>query len=149
MIPVQVKVTDNGAPAAFSLQTIFVNVAPNTPPLLPGDYNGNGRVEQSDLDLVLLNWGRDATTPPVGWVSQPPTGIIDQQELDAVLLNWGATLASSRAAEGGASARPAARSVPRSAPWAFSPLDAAFESTELFSLKSLRGVRRLRAHSLA
>lgn len=40
------------------------------PPL--GDFSGNGRVDQSDLDFVLLNWG-----------------VVDQEELDAVLLTWG------------------------------------------------------------
>jgi hypothetical protein len=40
------------------------------PPL--GDFSGNGRVDQSDLDFVLLNWG-----------------IFDQEELDAVLMTWG------------------------------------------------------------
>lgn len=48
-----------------------------------------GRVEQNDLDLVLLNWG-DATPPaPSGWTNDMPNGAIDQQELDRVLLNWG------------------------------------------------------------
>lgn len=58
-------------------------------PLLPGDYNGNSVVEQADLDLVLLNWGVDGTTPPVGWVNDLPSGPVDQNELDGVLLNWG------------------------------------------------------------
>jgi hypothetical protein len=56
---------------------------------IPGDYNDNGTVEQADLDLVLLNWGADGTTPPNGWTNDLPTGDIDQAELDGVLLNWG------------------------------------------------------------
>jgi hypothetical protein len=55
----------------------------------PGDYNASGTVEQADLDLVLLNWGADAATPPAGWINHLPVGVIDQTELDAVLLNWG------------------------------------------------------------
>jgi hypothetical protein len=58
---------------------------------IPGDYNGNNTVEQADLDLVLLNWGADGSTPPGGWVNDLPTGAIDQAELDGVLLNWGDT----------------------------------------------------------
>jgi hypothetical protein len=58
--------------------------------VLAGDYSGNGTVEQSDLDLVLLNWGAGATPPPNGWVRDLPTGLVDQDELDAILLNWGA-----------------------------------------------------------
>ena len=58
---------------------------------LQGDYNGDGFVSQPDLDLVLLNWGRDANTAgvPTGWVNDLPVGIISQRELDGVLLNWG------------------------------------------------------------
>lgn len=59
---------------------------------LVGDYNGNGAVEQSDLDLVLLNWGNDATEPPPNWVNDLPSGAVDQEELDRVLLQWGASL---------------------------------------------------------
>lgn len=55
----------------------------------PGDYNGNGLVEQADLDLVLSHWGEDATAVGEDWVSDPPQGIIDQGELDGVLANWG------------------------------------------------------------
>lgn len=57
---------------------------------LPGDYNGNGRVEQADLDLVLLNWGDAFDGLPAEWEFERPTqGIVDQAELDGVLLNWG------------------------------------------------------------
>jgi hypothetical protein len=59
-------------------------------PTLPGDYNGNDRVEQADLDLVLLNWGEAFDRLPAEWVGErPTTGIVDQAELDVVLLNWG------------------------------------------------------------
>jgi hypothetical protein len=65
----------------------FVPSAPPAP--LEGDYNDNGLVEQGDLDLVLLHWGRDATIPPSGWINLLATGAIDQNELDGVLLHWG------------------------------------------------------------
>jgi hypothetical protein len=70
--------------------------------LLQGDFNGNGSVEQGDLDLVLLNWGEDAMTPPEGWTSDLPGGTIDQEELDRVLLGWGdvAVFPSSQGAQG-------------------------------------------------
>lgn len=35
-----------------------------TPPVLTGDYNGNGQVEQADLDLVLLHWGQSVSMVP-------------------------------------------------------------------------------------
>ena len=58
---------------------------------LEGDYNGNGTVEQADLDLVLLYWGQAAANAPPAWTNSRPSGVVDQAELDAVLLNWGAT----------------------------------------------------------
>jgi hypothetical protein len=61
---------------------------------LPGDYSGNGLVEQADLDLVLGNWGADAANVPATWVSDPPEGFVDQAELDKVLGNWGRTNAA-------------------------------------------------------
>jgi hypothetical protein len=78
---------------------------------LAGDYNGNGRVEQGDLDLVLLGWGQDASTPPDDWVQNPPSGQIDQNELDVVLLNWGQTAAAAPARANARSAPPLARKV--------------------------------------
>jgi hypothetical protein len=56
---------------------------------LSGDYNGNGIVEQGDLDLVLLHWGAGAMTAPERWVNDLPSGLVDQDELDRVLLGWG------------------------------------------------------------
>jgi hypothetical protein len=64
-----------------SLQSLAATVLP--------DYDGNGLVEQGDLDLVLLNWGADAAAPPAGWTNDLPSGKVDQNELDKVLLNWG------------------------------------------------------------
>ena len=43
------------------------------PPLLFGDYNGDGQVEQGDLDLFLLNWGPDAANTPEDWSNDFPT----------------------------------------------------------------------------
>jgi glucose/arabinose dehydrogenase len=57
----------------------------------PGDYDGNGNVDQADLDLVLLAWGQAAENAPPDWTHSLPGGLIDQDELDAALLNWGAT----------------------------------------------------------
>ena len=65
---------------------------------IDGDYDDSGTVGQTDLDLVLLNWG--ATVPPtptnpVPWINQIPTdGAVNQNDLDGVLLNWGNTLAA-------------------------------------------------------
>jgi hypothetical protein len=47
----------------------------------PGDYNANGRVEQGDLELVLLHWGEELFNPyAAGWANDavaftPPQGL--------------------------------------------------------------------------
>jgi serpin B len=61
--------------------------------VLAGDFNGDGNVDQADLDLVLLDWSVDAAGNQLrqGWRIGGAEGLVDQSELDAVLLNWGAT----------------------------------------------------------
>jgi uncharacterized protein YkwD len=81
---------------------------------LAGDYNGNGRVEQADLDVVLRNWGQPIV--PSAWINDLPIGAIDQQELDRVLLNWGNTAAAGL---------PSAAAIPEPATWALVLLAAA------------------------
>jgi hypothetical protein len=74
---------------------------------LLGDYNGNGLVEQGDLDLVLGNWGTQTPPIPPTWTNDPPSGLVDQQELDRVLGNWGRSGAASvRASTVGATGVP-------------------------------------------
>ena len=90
---------------SYSSSDVVLSVAAGT--ALVGDYNGNGAVEQADLDLVLLNWGGAGSPPPAGWVNDLPDGLIDQGELDGILLNWG----NSSPASGIASAVPAPSSL--------------------------------------
>jgi hypothetical protein len=60
---------------------------------IPGDFNNNGLVEQSDLDQVLVHWGQRLDRPwNDGWINNLPIGHIDQNELDRVLVNWGRTI---------------------------------------------------------
>jgi hypothetical protein len=66
--------------------------------VLGGDYNGDLRVDQRDLDLVLLHWGADGTVPPSGWTTNQPGGLIGQAQLDGLLLNWGASISGATAA---------------------------------------------------
>jgi hypothetical protein len=83
----------------FLVHTTITALA-TMPPSIEGDYNGNGWVEQGDLDLVLLNWGKAAEIAAARWFGLLPIGIVDQGELDGALLNWGsAALAASVAPE--------------------------------------------------
>ncbi|MEM9752583.1 MAG: SGNH/GDSL hydrolase family protein [Planctomycetota bacterium] len=54
---------------------------------LAGDFNGDGRVAQGDLNLVLNGWG----TPRGDWANADgfQSASIDQEELNRVLNNWG------------------------------------------------------------
>jgi len=67
---------------------------------ITGDYNADGFVGQTDLDLVLLNWGTTVPPAPVpaGWINDQPSGLIGQTNLDKVLLNWGSGVAPVTAA---------------------------------------------------
>ncbi|MEM1445481.1 MAG: peroxidase family protein [Planctomycetota bacterium] len=64
---------------------------------LDGDFDGNGAVDQGDLNLVLTNWGTDFSDalPPTGWIGGGLAGSVDQQELNLVLNGWGSTTAPS------------------------------------------------------
>ncbi|TWT47697.1 hypothetical protein [Botrimarina hoheduenensis] len=55
----------------------------------PGDFNGDGAVDNFDLNLLLLNWGLAATPTPAGWDGALPLGTVDNDELNQLLLNWG------------------------------------------------------------
>ncbi|TWT48390.1 right-handed parallel beta-helix repeat-containing protein [Botrimarina hoheduenensis] len=69
--------------------------------LNPGDFNGDGFVDNSDLNLLLANWG--ASTVPPAWVNGFDT-FVDNGELNALLANWGFGLSTSFATSGVASA---------------------------------------------
>ncbi|MEM1097372.1 MAG: hypothetical protein AAGH92_01165 [Planctomycetota bacterium] len=58
---------------------------------LAGDFDGGGSVEQSDLNLVLNNWGSDRTFED--GLTEFSTVNVDQEELNAVLNNWGSSSA--------------------------------------------------------
>lgn len=67
-------------------------------PLIAGDYDGDGEVGQSDLDLVLAFWGdpvSDGQAPDSSWINADDVtgGLIGQDELALVLQNWGSTSA--------------------------------------------------------
>ncbi len=66
--------------------------------MVVADYDNSGRVGQSDLALVLANWGQavaDGEAPTLLWgnmlsVTAP---IVGQDELALVLQHWGDTTA--------------------------------------------------------
>lgn len=72
---------------------------------LSGDFSGDGRVDQADLNMVLSNWGDPRT--PADWNNTAGLGVgIDQDELNAVLSQWGETTRAGGAGLAGFSAVP-------------------------------------------
>jgi len=67
-------------------QTLTLNVA--SAAALPGDVDGDGFVGQSDLDIVLDNWGQSVPPAQQG-ADLDDSGFIGQGDLDIVLDHWG------------------------------------------------------------
>ena len=67
------------APVAMDVQTIQVT-AP-----IPGDINGDGQVDGSDLTILLGNWGPCAGCP----ADINGDGQVDGSDLTILLGNWG------------------------------------------------------------
>lgn len=92
-----------GVAADWSIELLSPVLEPLFDPIL-GDYDNNGEVGQSDLDLVLANWGVGFQPGPgelgPDWVNQLGiTGpIVGQDELALVLQNWGNTASPSASA---------------------------------------------------
>ncbi|MEO1495522.1 MAG: PEP-CTERM sorting domain-containing protein [Planctomycetota bacterium] len=61
---------------------------PFVPGFIPGDFDNDGVVLNSDLNLLLDNWG--ATEQPEGWINSfTPDPGVNNNELNALLNTWG------------------------------------------------------------
>jgi hypothetical protein len=59
-------------------------------PGIAGDFSGDGRVDGTDLSLLLANWGATVPPTPTGWNGSAPTASgIDADELSRLLSTWG------------------------------------------------------------
>ena len=58
---------------------------------IPGDANGDGRVDVNDLTVVLTNFGQTGRTWFQGCMDGDPTGTVDINDLTIVLANFGKT----------------------------------------------------------
>ena len=67
-------------------------------PSLPGDANGDGRVDVNDLTIVLTNFGQTGMTwsQRLPWTATPPARV-DINDLTIVLANFGQTAGASAA----------------------------------------------------
>lgn len=79
----------------------LAGVAPVEPPCIAGDFDCGGAVENSDLGLLLDNWGHAVPPIPAGWDGIAPTApAIDNDELGQLLDNWGNVAGSGSVAAG-------------------------------------------------
>ncbi len=69
-------------------QTITFNVTDPTPPptTIPGDLNGDGKVNVFDLSTLLSNWGRTGATKSQGDVDG--NGTVNIFDMSTLLANW-------------------------------------------------------------
>ncbi|MEM7577733.1 MAG: cyanophycinase [Planctomycetota bacterium] len=86
-----------GVGRAYSYEVIDGDLREGEPivtaPDLPGDFDASGSVEQSDLNLVLNNWGSDRG--PWNNAEGFSTSVVDQEELNRVLNHWGSSVTPS------------------------------------------------------
>ena len=61
---------------------------------LPGDANGDGKVDINDLTIVLNNYGKAGQVWSQGSMDGDPTGTVDINDLTIVLDNYGQSLHS-------------------------------------------------------
>lgn len=55
-----------------------------------GDFDGDGRMGDSDLTLLLSHWGNPVPPVPAGWIGAQPTAPgIGDDEFTALLSTWG------------------------------------------------------------
>ena len=64
------------------------------PALLPGDANGDGKVDINDLTIVLSNFGQTGRVWSQGCMDGDPTGTVDINDLTIVLAKFGTTYGS-------------------------------------------------------
>ncbi|MEO1498813.1 MAG: Calx-beta domain-containing protein [Planctomycetota bacterium] len=74
-----VDAANTGSPTG-SAATLAVGV-------VDGDFNADGRVDNTDLNLLLNNWGEP--TVPSNWVNGFTGPAVNNDELNALLDNWG------------------------------------------------------------
>ncbi|TWT43361.1 hypothetical protein [Botrimarina hoheduenensis] len=91
---VVVSSTSQGAENALTVIPLAYEVI--GVPVVAGDFSGDGRVDNEDLNLLLVNWGGPVPPVPAGWTGDQPLGSeIDNDELNRLLLNWGFGTATS------------------------------------------------------
>ncbi|TWT43126.1 Calx-beta domain-containing protein [Botrimarina hoheduenensis] len=114
--------------------------------LSAGDFNADGRVDNSDLNLLLANWG-SSTVPPT-WVNGF-SGTVDNGELNALLGDWGlgagaatsfATTSSVDPVESAVAAEPASSTKSTDAAFAYYAAEETQQEEE--ARRERRGFRR-------
>lgn len=85
-----VIVSSTSQAAVDALQLIPIAYEVVSTAAVPGDFSGDGSVDNDDLNLLLANWGAATPPAPTGWDGDQPIGSsIDNDELNRLLANWG------------------------------------------------------------
>lgn len=69
--------------------------AENSPPLLPGDLDGDAVVDSADLDIIRAHWGRTVAPGSLADGDANGDGTVGSADLDLVRANWGTAKAAS------------------------------------------------------
>ena len=87
--------TYDGTYASFTVTGFGTFAVTTGMAFLPGDANGDGRVDVNDLTIVLSNFGQTGCVWSQGCMDGDPTGTVDINDLTIVLSNFGTYGASS------------------------------------------------------
>jgi len=74
------------AMAAVIALTVLINQTPA--PTIPGDLNGDGMIDLTDLLILLNNWGPCAPPPADCPADLDESGEVDLADLLILLGNW-------------------------------------------------------------
>ncbi|TWT47715.1 hypothetical protein [Botrimarina hoheduenensis] len=90
----QIQVDADNSLGALGIEIARFSIVQFTPTAVDGDFNGDGKVDNGDLNLLLGSWG--SPTVPASWINGF-TSPVDNGELNALLGNWGFGVAGAAA----------------------------------------------------
>ena len=96
-LPIDLAGSPRVAGAALDLGALEYTIpaqADVDPSYLPGDLNGDGTVNTTDLDLIRGNWGSTVTAGDLAAGDASGDGLVGGEDLDIVRANWGAIQAA-------------------------------------------------------
>ena len=84
---------------ADATATVDVGAYEFNPSAIPGDLNGDGTVNSSDLDVIRANWGRIVLPGALSEGDPSGDGLVNSSDLDVIRTTWGTTTPPAAIAE--------------------------------------------------